>query len=60
VDQVVACSPKPGNERKVRTPKSRVLGNAQAEQSDMSATENIPPVFLSFGMGRFGKGEMVE
>ena len=30
-------------ERKVRTPKGRVLGNAQAEQSDMSATENKPP-----------------
>ena len=30
-------------ERKVRTPQGRVLGNAQAEQSDMSATENIPP-----------------
>ena len=30
-------------ERKVRTPQGRVLGNAQAEQSDMSATENKPP-----------------
>ena len=38
----------PENERKVRTPKSRVLGNAQAEQSDMSATENIPPMARSF------------
>ena len=31
-------------ERKVRTPKGKVLGNAQAEQSDTSATENIPPM----------------
>ena len=52
--------PQPGNERKVRTPKGRVLGNAQAEQSDISATENIPPAafFTSVKM-QFGKGEMV-
>jgi len=31
-------------ERKVRTPKGKVLGNAQAEQSDTSATEKIPPM----------------
>jgi len=31
-------------ERKVRTPKGKVLGNAQAERSDTSATENIPPM----------------
>ncbi len=30
-------------ERKVRTPEGRALGNAQAERSDMSATENKPP-----------------
>ena len=41
VGQVAACLI--SGERKVRTPQGRVLGNAQAEQSDMSATENIPP-----------------
>ena len=48
-----------GNERKVRTPKGRVLGNAQAEQSDMSATENIPPMAGIFREPLPGKGEMV-
>ena len=32
------------DERKVRTPEGKVLGNAQAEQSDTSATEKIPPM----------------
>ena len=41
VGQVAACLV--SGERKVRTPQGMVLGNAQAEQSDMSATENIPP-----------------
>ena len=41
VGQVAACLI--SGERKVRTPQGRVLGNAQAEQSDMSATENTPP-----------------
>ena len=43
---------RPGNERKVRTPEGRVLGNAQAEQSDMSATENIPPMAKIIGQVR--------
>ena len=43
---------RPGNERKVRTPEGRVLGNAQAEQSDMSATENIPPMAEILGQVR--------
>ena len=43
---------RPGNERKVRTPKGRVLGNAQAELSDMSATENIPPMAEILGQVR--------
>lgn len=44
-------------ERKVRTPEGRVLGNAQAEQSDMSAAENKPPQRKRSG---WGKGEKVE
>jgi len=39
-----------------------VLGNAQAEQSDTSATEKTPPMADSkacFAAGS-GKGEMVE
>jgi len=49
----------PGDERKVRTPKGRVLGNTQAEQSDMSTTENIPPMAGIFREPLPGKGEMV-
>ena len=43
---------RPGDERKVRTPKGRVLGNSQAERSDMSATENIPPMAEVLGQVR--------
>ena len=56
---MVAHLSKERDERKVRTPEGRVLGNAQAEQSDMSATENIPPKAWVFRDPWPGKGEMV-
>jgi len=39
-------------ERKVRTPKGKVLGNAQAEQSDTGATEKIPPMGRAMALPR--------
>jgi hypothetical protein len=39
-------------ERKVRTPEGKVLGNAQAEQSDTSATEKIPPMAEAYALVR--------
>ena len=42
------------DQRKVRTPRARVLGNAQAERSDTGTTESTPPMARKGS----GKGEM--